>query len=435
MRSQVASKEKQVNIEEEVSDNDDDDENVEEPGGDAQGSSSLQATRDLVTMWREAGRQVPQELTDEELQELAKLTTKSSRKKYLKYLAIKEHHKLARKRKQQLKKEEREAAKEQSGDRDNAEEEGPRNTFLLSFWQRSMDKLQGWRTAQAMTFGQPLVFDMSYDSNMSRQELENTASQLMEVEGWNRRAINPFHLHYCNLQPGGGYMKELLKRYGKEAWERLLVTTTERQHVDVFPREELVYLTADSPNILHNFDHSKVYIIGAIVDRSIQSGLSLANAKRLKLATARLPLDQYLDWGMGAKNLTLDQMIRIMMTLSETGNWQEALKFVPTRKHDGFHQQQTQSKMINDRVQGFKSRGERDFGDRWSTPGEKTFKQSGFTGRDRKAGLLSSRDRKPEGARVRTSFKNNMDGRKVAGKSKLWWDEWDGDTCNEWGNE
>lgn len=434
MRSQAALEEKQqVSHKEEVSD----DENLKQPGDVLKDSSSLDATRDLVAMWRQAGKLVPEEMTDEEVQTLAELTTKSSRKKYMKYLAIKESHKRARKEKQQQKRAEREASIEQSRRQESNTEEGDdhrgqeiKNTFLLQFWNRSLDKLLAWRSAQAMVFDQPLVFDMSYESSMSKREVENTVSQLMEVEGWNRRATEPFHLHFCNLKPDGAYKQELLKRYGAEAWDRLFITTTDRQHVDVFPREQLVYLTADSPNVLRTFDHSKVYIIGALVDRSIQSGLSFANAKRLKLATARLPLDEFLYWEMGAKNLTLDQMVRIMMTIKETGKWEEALKFVPQRKHDGFYQQQTHRETYNNRHRGFTNHGLREDGDRKLISGVRTFKkegqslyrshkQSGFTGKERTAGLPNDKENKPATIRVRTSFKN-MAGRKGAGKSKIW---------------
>ncbi|KAM9397496.1 tRNA methyltransferase 10 homolog C [Salvelinus alpinus] len=319
------------------------------PGGGVAGQeevSPLEATRELVVMWRQAGKLVPETMTDEELGILAELQTKSSKKKYLKYLAIKEGHKKSHKQKQEKRKAER-SERFLEDDRIRPDglrgEEGElRNTFLLQFWGRSLDKLLGWRSAQAMVFGQPLVFDMSYEQQMTRREVENTVSQLMEVEGWNRRASEPFHLHFCNLQPDGGYRKELVKRYGAEAWQRLLITSTEQRHVDLFPRDDLVYLTADSPNVLRTFDNSKVYIVGSMVDRSIQSGLSLANAKRLKLNTARLPLDDFLQWETGAKNLTLDQMIRILLTLKETGRWEEALEYVPKRKHDGFYQEKPQ---------------------------------------------------------------------------------------------
>uniref|UniRef100_A0A3B3CDX7 tRNA methyltransferase 10 homolog C n=1 Tax=Oryzias melastigma TaxID=30732 RepID=A0A3B3CDX7_ORYME len=243
--------------------------------------------------------------------------------------------------------------KENSAD-DGSDQEGSKiqNSLFLKFWGHSFDRVYAWRIAQAMLFDQPLVFDFSYESNMSRREVENTVSQMLEVEGWNRRAINPFHLHFCNLQPDGSYHRELVKRYTPEVWDRLLVTSTERHYIDLFPREQLVYLTADSPNVLHSFDHSKIYIIGALVDRSIQPGLSLANAKRLKLATARLPLDEFLHWESGAKNLTLDQMIRIMLSIKVTGKWEEALTFVPGRKHDGFYQHQTKPLSTNKTTRG-----------------------------------------------------------------------------------
>lgn len=422
MRSKMVEKAEYVNQGEEASD---DEENLPATEVDLKGTPLLDATRELVAMWRYAGKLVPREITDEEIQALAELTTKSSKKKYLKYLAIKEGHKRNRKEKQQRTKAEKEAAK-QSNEQSNGEEEpdqsgaGARNTFLMQFWNRSLDKLLGWRCAQAMMFDQPLVFDMSYESHMSRREIDNTVSQLMEVEGWNRRAAEPFHLHFCNLQHDGSYMQEFLKRYGAEAWSRLLITCTDQQHIQVFPQEQLVYLTADSPNVLRTFDHSKVYVIGALVDRSIQSGLSLANAKRLKLATARLPLNEFLHWEIGAKNLTLDQMIRIMLTLKATGKWEEALKFVPQRKHDGFNHQHTQKKEMNSRAKGVTKKRET-----WLKSGKQMHKnedqnQFSITSKDRMVGRPGDGG-KSALTRLRTSFRSNMEGKK--GKNNIWWDD------------
>lgn len=299
--------------------------------------SALEDNRELVEMWHQAGKFVPKNITDEQLEDLSQLTTRSGKKKFLKFLAIKESHKINKKEKQERKKSEREAEivtfKENVKE---GEQEEPKNTFLLRFWSSSADRVQSWRAAQAMRFGQPLVYDMSYEHHMSRRELDNTVTQLMESEGWNRRAADPFHLHFCGLQPDGAYLRELRRRYGSQTWDRLLITATERTLLEMFPQQDLVYLTADSKQVLRVFDHSKVYIIGAMVDRSIHSGVSLANAKRLRLTTARLPLDEHLDWECGAKNLTLDQMMRILITLKDTGSWEKALEFVPKRKHAGF---------------------------------------------------------------------------------------------------
>lgn len=295
-------------------------------------STPLAATRELIEMWRLSGKAVPENINEEELKILMDCASKTSKKKYLKFLATKENMKNARKEKQeQLKKERKEQILKV---KENSSGE-LKNTFLLQFWSKSEDTVYNWRAAQAMIFGQPLVFDMAYENYMMRREMENAVKQLMELEGVNRRAVDPFHLFYCSLETDGPYHKEFVKRY-REAWDKLFLTVTEKVHAEIFPRDQLIYLTADSPNIMKTFEHDKIYIIGTLVDKSIQKGLSLARAKRLNLRTARLPLETHLQWAEGAKNLTLDQMMRILLTLKDTGDWKEALKFVPQRKHAGF---------------------------------------------------------------------------------------------------
>ncbi|XP_030060967.1 tRNA methyltransferase 10 homolog C [Microcaecilia unicolor] len=295
-----------------------------------EGDSSLTAIREMVKMWRMAGKIVPENISNEQLKVLMELTTKSSRKKYLKYLATKEHLKNAKKEKQMAK---RKIMLEKPIETEEPSE--PLNTLFLKFQPRTFACMYNWRAARAMKFGQPLVFDMVYDKYMTNMEIQNTISQLLETEGCNRRSPDPFHIHFCSLQTEGPYQKEFLKRY-RETWDKLLVTTTEKAHIEMFPKEKLVYLTADSPNVMKTYEHDKIYIIGSLVDRSIQTGLSLANAKRLNLSTARLPLEKYLHWEIGNKTLTLDQMIRILLTLKDTGDWKKALEFVPKRKHGGF---------------------------------------------------------------------------------------------------
>ncbi|KAM3934702.1 tRNA methyltransferase 10 homolog C isoform 2-T2 [Leptodactylus fuscus] len=287
--------------------------------------STIESMQKLVDMWRLAGKAVPDSISTDELQALLELSTKSSRKKYLKQLLFKE----LKKKNRQKKKLEKEESK--SDVEINIEKP---SSYLLKFRRRTEDRFDAWRVAQAMIFGQPLVFDMVYDRYMSQRELENTVSQLQMCESFNTKSREPFHIHFCNLQPNGPYHKELVKYY-QGSWDNVLITSTEKSHVEIFPKDRLVYLTADSPNVLKSFDHDKIYIIGAFVDKSQKTGVSLGNAKRLQIATARLPLDNFLKWNCGGKNLTLNQVIEILMTIRETGDWKEALLSVPTRKHEG----------------------------------------------------------------------------------------------------
>lgn len=294
----------------------------------------LVATRELIEMWRLLGREVPEHLSDEELKTIMECVSKSSKKKYLKFLYVKEKMKKAK----QIKKEMKAAAKEKAKEDqllETTKENKQQNFLFLRLWDRNMDIAMDWKGAQAMQFGQPLVFDMAYDNYMKPKELQNTVSQLLESEGRNRRDVDPFHIHFCNLKTDGPSHRELIKRYG-EKWNKLLLTATEKSHIDLFPKDSIVYLTADSPNVMTTFKHDKIYIVGAFVDKNIQSGISLAKAKRLNLATECFPLDKYLQWDTGSKNLTLDQVIRILLCLKNNGSWEEALKFVPRRKHTGF---------------------------------------------------------------------------------------------------
>nr|XP_004670499.2 tRNA methyltransferase 10 homolog C [Jaculus jaculus] len=295
---------------------------------------SLAATRELIEMWRLLGKEVPEHITEEELKTIVECASKSSKKKYLKYLYTKEKLKKAKQVKKKVKAEAREEAM-RARLLESPEGDKQQDFFFLRLWDRQMSTAMNWKNAQAMQFGQPLVFDMAYDKYMKPKELNNTISQLLECEGWNRRDVDPFHIYFCSLKVDGVYHTELAKRYG-EKWDKLLLTATEKSHVDLFPKNKIIYLTADSPNVMTTFKHDKIYVIGSFVDKDLQPGTSLAKAKRLNLATECLPLDKYLQWSIGNKNLTLDQMIRILLCLKNTGSWEEALKFVPRRKHSGY---------------------------------------------------------------------------------------------------
>ncbi|XP_065685444.2 tRNA methyltransferase 10 homolog C [Patagioenas fasciata] len=292
--------------------------------------STLTAAREILEMWRLAGRLVPESISEEQLKTFMECPSKSAKKKYLKYLHLKELHKKNEIRKMEEKRERRLKTQEQA----SKPNETKRNSFIC-LWANGMDRAYSWRVAQSMLFGQPLVFDMSYEKDMSVREVANTVRQIVFSEGCNRKSADPFHIHFCNLKDDSLYHREFIRHYSK-SWDKLLVTVTEQCYTEIFPKEKLIYLTADSPKVMKTFDHDKIYIVGSMVDKSIKTGVSLARAKRLGLETAALPLEKYLLWNTGAKNLTLDQMMHILLTLKDTGDWKKALEFVPKRKYCGF---------------------------------------------------------------------------------------------------
>ncbi|NXI08120.1 TM10C methyltransferase, partial [Irena cyanogastra] len=305
-------------------------EEVSETASEPKELSSLAAARETLEMWRLAGRAVPENISEEQLKAFMECPSKSAKKKYLKYLHLKELYKKNDKRKMDEKRERRLEAQDQASKTDET-----KKSPLVCLWSSTMNKAYNWRAAQSMIFGQPLVFDMSYEKEMSVREVTNAVRQIVMSESCNRRSVDPFHIHFCNLKDDSLYHREFIKNY-REAWDKLLITVTDQCYTEIFPKDKLVYLTADSPKVMKTFDHDKIYIIGSMVDKSIKTGVSLARAKRLGLETAALPLEKYLLWSTGAKNLTLDQMMHILLTLKDTDDWKKALEFVPKRKYCGF---------------------------------------------------------------------------------------------------
>ena len=75
--------------------------------------------------------------------------------------------------------------------------------------------------------------------------------------------------------------------------EHIPMTVSSESYLDLFPKEKLVYLTPDSKEELIEWDHTKVYIVGALVDLSAEKPLTFSKARREGIQTLRLPLDRY----------------------------------------------------------------------------------------------------------------------------------------------
>lgn len=186
---------------------------------------------------------------------------------------------------------------------------------------------------QAIRFGTKIVIDCSYDQHMNRHEAVNTAKQLGLCFAENRLHDDPFDLHYCNANLDQLTMKNLHRVIPTMLDTSFPMNVHQKCFTEMFPKENLVYLTPHCRTDLKNYNPDDIYIIGGIVNKVNDDPLSLAKAKRLGLRMARLPLDRYLNWGSGSgKSLTLNQMVSILLDLKKTKDWNYALRHVPKRK-------------------------------------------------------------------------------------------------------
>uniref|UniRef100_A0A2S2R4G6 tRNA (guanine(9)-N(1))-methyltransferase n=1 Tax=Sipha flava TaxID=143950 RepID=A0A2S2R4G6_9HEMI len=137
---------------------------------------------------------------------------------------------------------------------------------------------------------QRVVLDLSYDDMMSDKDLIKCSNQILRCYGLNRRLKNPLQLYFCSYE---GKIKETMAKHnGSEYWD---INYIVKSFDKVFEKEEIVYLTSDSTNVLDNIDESKVYIIGGLVDHNSCKGASLKVAENLGIAHAKLPIDEYIN--------------------------------------------------------------------------------------------------------------------------------------------
>lgn len=177
------------------------------------------------------------------------------------------------------------------------------------------------------TCKQRIVLDMSYDDLMSDKDLCKCSNQILRCYGLNRRMINPMQLYFCSFE---GKIKEMMAKHnGSEYWD---IKYLKDSFDKVFPKEEIVYLTSDSLNVLENIDENKVYIIGGLVDHNSCKGVSLKVANELGIAHARLPIDEHINM-QTRKILTINHVFEIISKVVSGMSWREALiSTLPKRK-------------------------------------------------------------------------------------------------------
>ncbi|XP_047110883.1 mitochondrial ribonuclease P protein 1 homolog [Schistocerca piceifrons] len=288
-----------------------------------------------IDVLRQEGAQVPENVNTEQWKELLSMPTRSKRLKYLKYLWKIEMKELSRLKKKQMRQQERLKGLERAGQEENSHIQYGlgKNTLFLRVYDTTINRFYNSRLLTAMMFGQKLVMDCSYDSQMVKREAQNCAKQLMMAFAENRLHDDPFDLHLCNINRESVTMQELHKFINPLYEDHFPLNLTENSYLDLFPKDKIVYLTPHCREELINYDHEAVYVIGAVVDKSSLGPVSLAKAKREGVKMAKLPLDRYLTWGAGSgKSLTLNQMIQILLEIKTSGDWGKALSFVPRRK-------------------------------------------------------------------------------------------------------
>uniref|UniRef100_UPI0037E9080F tRNA methyltransferase 10 homolog A n=1 Tax=Semicossyphus pulcher TaxID=241346 RepID=UPI0037E9080F len=174
-----------------------------------------------------------------------------------------------------------------------------------------------------------LVVDCSFDDLMLIKDVRKLHKQIQRCYAENRRALHPVQFYLTSM---GGQLKESMdeKDKGWVNWKDINIKT--EHYRDLVAKEELVYLTSDSPNVLEELDQNKAYVIGGLVDHNHHKGITFERAKELGIDHAQLPLSSFVKMN-SRKVLAVNHVFEIILAYLEKGSWQEAFFTVlPQRK-------------------------------------------------------------------------------------------------------
>ncbi|KAI5481488.1 tRNA (guanine-N1-)-methyltransferase [Pseudohyphozyma bogoriensis] len=223
-------------------------------------------------------------------------------------------------------------------------------------------------------FNARIVLDLGFDELMNERDIKSMSQQLSYSYNANRMTAAPVPLLATSL---GGKLKAKLDANqgvykswkGIEWWEQgyeqlwseeegvVELGVKQGQPQSRSKKEDVTYLTGDSPNVLEKFEEGKTYVLGefgllflpedyvltwvtwipgGIVDHNQHKFICYNKANAQGIKHAQLPIAKYMPEMLARKILTVNQVVDIITKWTELRDWTAALSAaMPTRKFHG----------------------------------------------------------------------------------------------------
>lgn len=191
-----------------------------------------------------------------------------------------------------------------------------------------------------------ICLDCSFERQMHPKEITSLAVQMRYCYAANKRSDHPVKMTATSLD--GETLSLMEKVSGFDSWMNFGFHRTEKDLTEAFTdKSRLVYLTSDATTTLERLEDDKVYIIGGIVDRNRLKRATIDRAEELGIATAKLPIDQYINM-TATKVLTCNHVFDLLIQYNaHDQNWKSTfLSVLPARKDINVKEQE------NEEVQG-----------------------------------------------------------------------------------
>lgn len=176
--------------------------------------------------------------------------------------------------------------------------------------------------------GATVVLDLEWEACLSGKELTRVVQQVLFSYGMNRTAKKPVRLVISGVRPGGEMAAKLKKLSGFDGWP---VTVSERPYVDLFSKDQFVYVCADAADAVTSFDGDRVYVIAGLIDDAKFRGRPLQKATGQGISALRLPIAEHVDLGTQGKTpaITMSQTLQAVLEFQRLGDWPRALEKIP----------------------------------------------------------------------------------------------------------
>lgn len=185
---------------------------------------------------------------------------------------------------------------------------------------------------RAKMLGAPkLVFDFSFGQYMEKKHCNSSTEQFIHFHGSNRKSQQPFDVHITNAPRNSTkllYLQSLMPNILEDSCP---IEVHSKCYSELYPRENLVYITPYSRTVLTEYNSNDIYVVGAMVDNGNFGPMVMANAKRLGIRTAWLRIYQLTDWGKTTRNLPINIIGNILLDFKNWNDWYKALEHIPQR--------------------------------------------------------------------------------------------------------
>lgn len=213
-----------------------------------------------------------------------------------------------------------------------------KNTFVPTIHKGATARHMRWKMLSGVPQDFPIIVDMQFDKAMSSSSHNDLIAQILCMYRYNSIQSHPIPLLLCNLKESSESYKYLKRMNVMDSTsDYITYTSSSFRNLEGINTDDLIYLTPDASVSLEKFRHDKVYIIGGLVDKHSRTRLTVSLARRASVTRLRFPLSEYLIWGnkSGRMELSLDIVLKILLTLRDTDSWPAALSHISRRFHRG----------------------------------------------------------------------------------------------------